>query len=146
MNSGDVMMIVACIVWAGYTIGLRNRPKIPGLILFAIFCAPAAITSMPFVIYEVAWDNAALPTRTGWLVLFYRTLFPSFLAQLFFLRGVDLMGPEMTGLFVNLTPIFAALLAVVMLDESFQLYHAVALLLVLFGLWLARERFPRLTK
>ena len=146
MNSGDAMMIVACIVWASYTIGLRNRPKIPGLILFAIFCVPAAIASIPFVIYEIIWDGAVLPTRTGWLVLVYTTLFPSFLAQLFFLRGVDLMGPEMTGLYVNLTPIFAAFLAIVILNESFQLYHAIALLLVLVGLWLARERVSRLIK
>ena len=42
-------------------------------------------------------------------------------------------------MFVNLTPVFAACLAVLLLNESFQLYHSVALLLVLGGLWLSKE-------
>ena len=80
-----------------------------------------------------------MPTETGWYVIAYVVFFPSFLAQLFYLRSVDLVGPGRTGIFVNLTPVFAACLAVLLLNESFQLYHSVALLLVLGGLWLSKE-------
>ncbi len=41
------------------------------------------------------------------------------------------------GLFVNLVPIFGALLAVLILGEPFAAYHAVGLTLVLGGIWLA---------
>jgi len=140
LNTGDLMMIGACLVWASYTIGLKKRPAIPGLILFAVFCIPAAFVSAPFAIFELASGHAPWPTLTGGGVLLYTTVFPSFLAQLFFLRGVDLMGPGRTGMFVNLTPIFAALLAVGILRETFHIYHAVALVLVLAGLWLSRDR------
>jgi len=47
---------------------------------------------------------------------------------------------------VNLTPVFAVCLAVLLLNESFQLYHSVALVLVLGGLWLSRERPSRRTE
>jgi drug/metabolite transporter (DMT)-like permease len=140
LNAGDLMMIGACLVWASYTIGLKKRPAIPGLILFAVFCIPAAFVSAPFAIFELASGRAPWPTLTGCGVLLYTTVFPSFLAQLFFLRGVDLMGPGRTGMFVNLTPIFAALLAVGILREAFHVYHAVALVLILAGLWLSRDR------
>ena len=134
LNVGDLMMIGACLVWASYTIGLKRRPMVPGLILFAVFCIPAAFVSAPFAIFELVSGHASWPTLTGGGVLLYTTIFPSFLAQLFFLRGVDLMGPGRTGMFVNLTPIFAALLAVGILRETFHVYHAVALVLVLAGL------------
>jgi drug/metabolite transporter (DMT)-like permease len=56
------------------------------------------------------------------------------------MRGVELIGPSRAGLFVNLVPVFGALLAVVILSEPFAWYHAVALALVLGGIWLAEQK------
>jgi drug/metabolite transporter (DMT)-like permease len=56
-----------------------------------------------------------------------------------FIRGVELIGPARAGLFVNLVPIWAAILAVVLIGEPFALYHAIALVLVLGGIWLAER-------
>ena len=71
--------------------------------------------------------------------MLFVTLFPSFLAQIFFLRGVDLIGPGRAGVFVNLVPVFASGLAVVVLGEVFAWYHAAALVLVLGGIALANR-------
>jgi drug/metabolite transporter (DMT)-like permease len=72
--------------------------------------------------------------------LLYVALLPSLLSQIFFIRGVELIGPARAGLFVNLVPVFGALLAVVLLGEPFALYHAIGLALVLGGIWLAERR------
>ena len=80
-----------------------------------------------------------LPTATGWGVLLFVVVFPSFLSQIFFLRAVDLVGPGRAGLFVNLVPIFAATLGVMVLGERFQTFHALALGFVLGGIWLAER-------
>jgi drug/metabolite transporter (DMT)-like permease len=66
-------------------------------------------------------------------------LFPSFLAQTFFIQGVALIGPSRAGVFVNLVPLFASILAVSVLGESFEAFHAVALCLVLGGIWLSER-------
>jgi drug/metabolite transporter (DMT)-like permease len=66
-------------------------------------------------------------------------LFPSLLSQIFFMRGVELIGPGRAGLFVNLVPVFGAILAVALLAEPFRLYHAAGLALVLGGIWLAEQ-------
>ena len=66
-------------------------------------------------------------------------VFPSFLAQIFYLRGVDLIGPGRAGVFVNLVPMFAAAMAVTLIDEPFAAFHAVALALVIGGIWLAQR-------
>jgi len=70
------------------------------------------------------------------------TLLPSLLAQLFFIFGVKLIGPARAGTFYNLVPVFASILAVVLLREVFELYHALSLLLVLGGIWLSELGKP----
>ncbi len=142
-NKGDLMMAAACVLYAGYTVGLKSRPGVTGLVVFSVLCLPAALFSLPFAVFEILSGEALMPTVTGWYVIAYAVIFPSFLAQLFYLRSVDLVGPGRTGMLVNLTPVFAACLAVLLLNESFQLYHSVALLLVLGGLWLSKDRPSR---
>jgi drug/metabolite transporter (DMT)-like permease len=70
------------------------------------------------------------------------TLFPSFLAQICFIEGVTLIGPGRAGIFVNLVPVFASILAVAILHEPFELFHALALVLVLGGIGLAEWARP----
>jgi drug/metabolite transporter (DMT)-like permease len=74
------------------------------------------------------------PTPTGWAILAFIVVFPSFAAQLAFMRGVQLIGPSRAGLFANLVPVFGAFMAVVILNESFAPFHLVALILVLAGI------------
>ena len=57
-------------------------------------------------------------------------------------EALNLIGPGRSDVFVNLTPVFSALLAVVLLSEAFQLYHAIALTLVILGLWWTRDPIP----
>jgi drug/metabolite transporter (DMT)-like permease len=64
-------------------------------------------------------------------------LFPSLLAQIFYIRGVQLIGPARAGVYVNLAPVFGALLAIALLGEAFAPYHAVGLVLVVGGVMIA---------
>jgi len=66
-------------------------------------------------------------------------LLPSFLAQVLFIQGVEIIGPGRAGIFVNLVPVFAAMIAVAYLGEDFHLHHGLALALVLGGIWLAER-------
>ena len=83
-----------------------------------------------------------LADRQGLLLLLYAALGPAFVAQLFYMRGVELIGPGRAGVFVNLVPAFGALMAVVLLGEPFAAYHVVALALVVGGIAIA-QRAPR---
>ena len=139
-NIGDVWMLVACCLYAGYTVALRTRPPVPGLVFFAALAGVALLTSVPLMAYEVASGTVTWPTLRGWLIILYVGLFPSFVSQVLFMRGVELIGPGRAGLFVNLVPIFGALLAVLILGEPFAVYHALGLALVLGGIWLAERK------
>lgn len=138
-NPGDVLMVVACVLYAGYTLGLRRRPPLPPLVFFGVMAVIAFLTSLPLAAIEFAMGATVVPGRLGLGILLYVALMPSLLAQLFFMRGVELIGPGRAGLFVNLVPVFGALLAVLVLAEPFRLYHALALALVLGGIALAEK-------
>jgi drug/metabolite transporter (DMT)-like permease len=139
LNAGDVALVIACIFYAVYTVGLKDRPAMSGAGFFTFLAAVAAASSLPLVAAEAWAGKTQWPTLQGWLVTAWIAVFPSCLSQLCFLRGVDLIGPSRAGVYVNLVPIFAAILAVGLLGEPFGIYHAVALALVLGGIRAAQR-------
>jgi len=141
-NVGDLLMVGACVVYAIYTVLLPDRPAVAGLSFFAGLSVAAFATSLPLLAAEVALGAFHAPSAIGWATIAYCAVFPSVLSQIFFVRGVELIGPGRAGVFVNLIPVFASVLAVVVLGEAFHVFHAVALALVLGGILFA-ERVGR---
>lgn len=139
VNHGDVLMVIACTFYSGYAVGLRRRPAVSSLGLFTLLAAAAFLASIPLTAAEVALGKFQWPTATGWIIAGLVTLFPSFLAQIFFIKGVALIGPGRAGVFINLVPVFASILAVLVLSEPFEGFHALALALVLSGIWLSER-------
>jgi len=137
VNRGDLFMLIACFFYAAYSIGLSRRPNVSALGFFAIIASVAWLVSLPLVAIETYQLGWTAPTATGWTLALLVTLLPSLIAQVFFIQGVTLIGASRAGVFVNLVPVFASIMAVIFLQEVFQMYHALALILVLGGIWLS---------
>ncbi|MGL5362775.1 MAG: DMT family transporter [Bosea sp. (in: a-proteobacteria)] len=137
--TGDIAMMAACLFYASYTVALRKRPPMPGLVFFTAMACVACVVSLPLMATEWAIGQGYVPTLQGWLILAYVAIGPSLLSQLFFMRGVELIGPGRAGVFVNLVPVFSAVLGVLLLSEPFAWYHGVALALVLGGIFIAER-------
>ena len=91
----------------------------------------------------VSWPN-----NNGWIIILYIALIPSLLSQVLFMRSVDLIGSNKAGLFTNLIPIFVATLGVIILNETFYLFHVISMVTVFFGIYiffLADKNTKRLT-
>jgi drug/metabolite transporter (DMT)-like permease len=138
-NIGDVWIVLACLLYAGYALGLRNRPAVPAIVFFAAMAAVAALSSVPLVVAEIVTGDFFMPTATGIALIVFIGLLPSFISQIFFIQAVAAIGPARAGLFLNLVPIFGPLLAVLVLGEPLSAYHAVALALVLGGIYIAES-------
>ncbi len=137
INRGDLLLVVCCLLYAGYTVALQRRPPVGALSLFTVLAAAAFVASLPLVAIEAALGYLQWPTGKGWLIVALVTVFPSFLAQIFFIRGVALIGPGRAGVFVNLVPVFASILAIAVLGETIAAFQAIALVLVLGGIGLS---------
>ena len=144
LNKGDVIMISACTLYATYAVGLRKKPEIGSLVLLTFFSYVAFLGSIPGVIYEVTTDNLVLPGYEGIIILSVIIIFPSFLAQIFFMKGVEKIGPARSGLYTNLVPVFSSFLAVLFLGEVFQLYHLMSLGLIFLGIYMFEFKFKEI--
>lgn len=140
LNIGDAIVLVAVLVYAIYTILLRYKPQLHWKSLITILSLSAAIAALPFAIWEHQTGATILPGTKGWLIAAYTAIFPSLISQLFFIRGVELIGPNRAGIFINFIPIFGTVLAIVLLGEKLEMFHAIALALVVGGIWLAERR------
>ena len=136
LNSGDIVMIFACTLYAIYAVGLRKKPKISALPLLTFFAYIAFLGSFPGLIYEIYSNQLILPGQKGFIILGVIIIFPSFLAQIFFMKGVEKIGPSRSGLYTNLVPVFSSLLAVFFLGEEFQFFHLLSLIMIFTGIYL----------
>jgi drug/metabolite transporter (DMT)-like permease len=146
-NKGDLLILGASILHASFTVGLRSRPPFPPMVFFTLLAVIALLTSIPAVAVEVATGQFIWPTWLGIAILLYVGTFPTILSQSFYMRVIELIGPQRTSLFYNMVPIMGAMMSVAFLGEAFQFYHFSAFVLVLSGIALAegwRARQERL--
>ena len=127
INMGDGLILIACVIYAAYSVLLRYRPKIHWMSFLATTFFFATLSA---VLYELVsgglptmFVNFTKVTTTGWLLVLYTGLFPSIISQLFYARGVELIGANRASLFINALPLFGAILSVLILSEQLQNYH-----------------------
>ena len=140
LNNGDIIMIFACSLYAVYAVGLRKKPKIGALPLLTFFAYVAFLGSIPGLIFEIFSNQFILPGYKGCIILGVIIIFPSFLAQIFFMKGVEKIGPSRSGLYTNLVPVFSSILAVLFLGENFKFYHFLSLTMIFSGIYLFENK------
>ena len=138
---GDIVMLIGIWVWAVYSVLLRYRPPdIDALTLLWAMMVPSLAVSGAIYFSEAIypWRFDLIPENLVFVA--YAGLFPTALAYVFYNAGVRALGPQVAGQFVFMLPIITAILAVIFLDETFELFHLISLLLVLGGLYFANAR------
>lgn len=135
VGRGELMMLLASLSYALYCV-LVKRWQIPlptwESLYVQIVCGTLLLIP-PFLLAP----SIALTPRNIPLVLF-AGLFASALAPGLWMRGLQTLGPEKTAALMNLVPLFTAALAILLLDETLHLYHAVGGGLILLGIGLAQ--------
>lgn len=137
INFGDALMLVAIVAYGVYTAALRNKPPVHWTSLVFALSLGATLASLPLLAFEAVQGATIMPDMRGWVAITYIVIFPSLLGQVFYIQAVELIGANRAGLFINLLPIWGALLAVMVLGEEFYLYHAAALTMILAGIGVA---------
>jgi drug/metabolite transporter (DMT)-like permease len=139
INLGDGLMMIAAVIYGGYAVGLRLKPDVEWRSLMLVMSVAAFLTSLPFAVIEGNSAAAVWPDARGWLVSIYTAIFPAIVAQVFFIKGVEMIGANRAGLFINLVPITGTLLSILILGETLRTYHVIALALVLGGIYVAEN-------
>lgn len=137
LNLGDLLMLAAVSIWAFYTALLTKRPAMNPIAFAAVTFAIAALLNLPLSVIELARGATLHLTPATTLAVLYTAVFPSLVSYLFYNRGVEIAGPSKAGAYINLVPLFAAVMAMIFLGERPGLYHAIGFALILAGVALA---------
>jgi drug/metabolite transporter (DMT)-like permease len=142
LNPGDLMIAVAALSWAIYSVVLK-RPAltaVPGLALFAATMLIASVLLLPMMAWEAA-SGAAFPRNgAAWLAVAGVALLPSVGAFFGYQYGIRRFGPATMAMSSYLWTPYGVALAVIFLGETFRLYHLLGLALILPGVILATAR------
>ena len=100
------------------------------------------IAMLPFYLWET-WDGRPMPmTVDSLLFVGYTALMASVLGFTLWNLGVLIAGAKPAGYLANLFPIFGAALAILLLGEPFEWFHALGAMVILGGIYLATVTRP----
>jgi drug/metabolite transporter (DMT)-like permease len=143
---GDLYMMVATICWAFYSwmlVGTREPATVR---------ADWSAFLMAQLVFGLAWSGAfaagewtlsAAEFQVGWplaAALAFIAVGPAILAYRCWGAGVQRAGPQVASFFINLTPLFAALLSTAFLGEAPHWYHGAAFALIVGGIVASSRR------
>jgi drug/metabolite transporter (DMT)-like permease len=138
-NHGDLLMLLASLIYATYTISLRYKPNIHWKSMFAASAFGALVAAVPLFAWEASSADFITPDLIGWSAILFTALVPSLISQILYVRGVELIGSNRASLFINTIPVFGTLLAVIFLREPLLGFHVIALALVITGIAIAER-------
>lgn len=109
---GDLWMLCACLAWSFYSVLVRKyAAHVPPLQQARWTIATGAAALIIFALLReqpvALIAQQSLPTH---LILFYMATCGTVLAYLFWLRGVQTVGPQRAAITFNLVPVFTALI------------------------------------
>ncbi|MEC5320872.1 DMT family transporter [Brenneria populi subsp. brevivirga] len=140
IGSGELMMFIAAIAYALYGV-LAKRWSIPLPNLVSLYMQIAFGTLLLLPNFLLA-DQVQLTAQNLPLILFAGIL-ASVVAPFLWLQSLVRLGANNTAIFINLMPVFTALIATTFLNEHLRTYHLVGGGMALLGVILAqRLRIP----
>lgn len=131
---GDLLMLAAVLLYALYSAFLQRRPSIHPLSFLLYTFALGALGLLPLYLME---SMAGPPFVLNFEVvasILYVAAFPSIVAFFCWNRGVERIGANRAGLFINFIPVFASIMAIIWLGESFRVFHLIGMLLIFSGM------------
>jgi drug/metabolite transporter (DMT)-like permease len=141
VRPGDGWILLAMPVWGVYSVMLRRRPaEIGGMAFLFILCLLGLVILLPAVAFEALRSPPHAPTLPQAAAIVYMGVAASVIAFICWNRGVSVVGANAAGFTIHLLPAFGTVLAIVLLGESFGLYHAAGIVTILAGVVLATRQ------
>lgn len=111
-NLGDLLVLGAVIVWSIYSMIGKKLTSLPPITSTAASALLAAIILLPFVIYMgIDYTNIS---RLSVIGIVYIIFFPSVCSYIFWNIGIREVEAGKAGIFLNLMPVFTAIISWIM--------------------------------
>jgi drug/metabolite transporter (DMT)-like permease len=141
-NKGDLWMLVCVITWALYsTLLKKNKFEFSQFALIQLMVTVGIIFLIPQFFYEKSIGLEINFNKAFILILFYVVIFPAIAAYYCWQKGVEIIGPNRASMFIQLMPLFSALMAIIIFKEKFELYHFIGASFIVLGIYLSNRKF-----
>ncbi len=139
---GDIFILLAVTSWALYSIFLKkNETGVSGFSFLYLSFVFTVILLFPVYLYDIfIQDNFINIDQKTLLVIGYTGIFPSIISYMCWNTGVALIGPNKSGPFLHLMPIFGGILAFLAFRETLEIYHYAGILSVIIGIIITNKK------
>ena len=137
---GDLIMLLAVLAWALYTLLLRRWARhllVPPLVLLGVLMLLGLPLILPFYLLELGRVGGFALTPSNLAAISYTAVFASLVAYVGWNHGVKIVGAGRAAMVMYLMPVFTALLGWVLLGEALRTFHWIGGALIFAGLLLA---------
>ena len=140
-NKGDMWMLVCVITWSLYsTLLKKNNFKFSQFTLIQLMVSVGILFLIPQFFYEKSIGLELNLDKNFFLILIYVAIFPAIAAYYFWQKGIEIIGPNRASMFIQLMPLFSAVMAIIIFKEKFELYHFVGAIFILSGIYLSNRK------
>jgi len=140
-NNGDLWMLVCVFTWALYsTLLKKNKFKFSQFSLIQLMVSVGILFLIPQFFYEKSIGLELTYNKAFFLILFYVVVFPAIAAYYCWQKGIEIIGPNRASMFIQLMPLFSAVMAVIIFEEKFELYHFVGATFIVIGIYLSNKK------
>ena len=135
-NKGALIMLLAVVCWAAYSILSKRAAKYHKPIVLIsysfLFCT---IMLLPFATMEKPWLILGSTSMGAWLSIAYMAIFASCIGYFIQQVAIRRIGPSKTNIFINLVPVFSMGLAAPILHETIGWYNIVGMFMIIAGVY-----------
>ncbi|HKK65031.1 MAG TPA: EamA family transporter [Clostridia bacterium] len=137
VSTGDLFLLGCVVMWTIYSITAKFvMNEIAPFTLLTYGSLIGSLLMIPFVLWEGAIFSLHTQPPETWFGLLYLSIGAAGIAYLWYYEGIKAVGAPRAAIFLNLEPVAAMVLGIVILNEQITLPVLIGALLVIFGLLL----------
>ena len=140
-NKGDLWMLVCVFTWALYSTLLKKKNfKLSQFSLIQLMVSVGIFFLIPQFFYEKSIGLDVNFNKAFFIILFYVVVFPAIVAYYCWQKGIEIIGPNRASMFIQLMPLFSAVMAIIIFKEKFELYHFAGASFIISGIYLSNKK------
>lgn len=145
LTTADWLILITAIIYAAYSLVLRNAPVVHWASLLWSMCLAALLVGLPFWLWELSHTGqllrvaqpSAQEIQKALMLVVYVSVFVAILSKVFYMEGVIAIGAARAAMTMNLLPVFNAMLGLILFADERAMFgsvHIVAIACVAIGI------------
>ncbi len=140
LGVGELYMFGCVMSWVAYSlIGKVALKRLSPLVSVTWACVIGGLLLLPPALFEGLTSAIAGYSSAAWMSIVYLGFFGTSLGFIWYYEGIRTIGPSRAGVFINLVPIFAVIMAFLLLDEGIDASIILGAVFVFTGVYLTNR-------